>query len=286
MLSTQESCVCSFNECIFCIKKQRHYFANKGLYSQSYSFSSSHVWTWQLDNKKAWVPKNYHFWTVGFKKTFESSLDFKEIKPVNPKGNQFWIFIGRTDAKAQTPILWPPDAKNWLIRKFKELTLWKRPWCRERLRVRGEGDDRGWDGWMASLTWWTWVWASSRIWWWTGKPGVLQSVGSQSWKWLSNWTELKVALNNRKVQKKTKNSLQFSIPSSFTETATQQEKDPNEPRPKQKISGITSHHHLRPRNLRSCSSIPSPWLQPKKVPVVLNQGRMAPVGAFGKVWFA
>ena len=203
------------------------------------------------------------------------------LKEISPE----YSFEG-TDVEAEAPILWPPDAKNWLIRKFKELTLWKRPWCRERLRVRGEGDDRGWDGWMASLTWWTWVWASSRIWWWTGKPGVLQSVGSQSWKWLSNWTELKVALNNRKVQKKTKNSLQFSIPSSFTETATQQEKDPNEPRPKQKISGITSHHHLRPRNLRSCSSIPSPWLQPKKVPVVLNQGRMAPVGAFGKVWFA
>ena len=108
-------------------------------------------------------------------------LDRKEIKPVNPKGNWSWIFIGRTDAEAEAPTLWPPDAKNWLTGK---------DWCWERLKAGGEGDDRGWDGWIASPTQGTWVWASSRSWWWTGKPGVLWSMGSQSRTRLSNWTEL------------------------------------------------------------------------------------------------
>ena len=92
-------------------------FANKGPSSQSYGFSSSHLWMWKLDYKEIWVPKNWCFWTVLLEKSLESPLDFKEIKPVNPKGNQPWMFIGRTDAKAETLILWPPDVKNWLIRK-------------------------------------------------------------------------------------------------------------------------------------------------------------------------
>ena len=96
------------------IKKQTHYFVDKGPSSQSYGFSSSHVWMWELDHK-GWVLKNWCFWTVAFKKTLESPLDFKEIKLVNPKENQSWIFIGGTDAEA--PILWPPDGKSWLIRK-------------------------------------------------------------------------------------------------------------------------------------------------------------------------
>ena len=96
------------------IKKQRHYFANKSPSSQSYGFSSSHIWTWELDHKESWVPKNWCFWTVVLK-TLESPLDCKEIKLVNPKGNQSWTFIGRTDA--ETPILWPPDEKSWLIGK-------------------------------------------------------------------------------------------------------------------------------------------------------------------------
>ena len=99
------------------IKKQRHYFANKGLSSQSYDFSSSHVWMWELDHKESWVPKNWCFWTVVLEKTLESPLNCKEIEPVNPKGNQSWTFIGRTDAEAEALILWPPDAKNWLIGK-------------------------------------------------------------------------------------------------------------------------------------------------------------------------
>ena len=117
--------------------------------------------------KKSWSPKN---WTVVLEKTFESPLDCKEIQPVHPKGNQSWIFTGRTDGEAETPILGPPDAKNWLISKTLMLG---------RLKAGGEGDDRGWDGWMASLTQWTWVWASSGGWWWTGRPGVLQSMWSQ-----------------------------------------------------------------------------------------------------------
>ena len=103
-------------------------------------------------------------------KTLESLLDSKEIKPVNPKGNQPWIFIGRPDAKAEVLNTLP-----WC----EELTHWKRPWCWERLKARGEGNNRGWDSWMASLTQWTWVWANSGRWWRTGKPGTLQFMGLQ-----------------------------------------------------------------------------------------------------------
>ena len=98
------------------IKRHRHYFANKGPSSQSYAFSSSHEWIQELDYKESWVPKNWCFWTVVLEKT-ESPFDCKEIKPVNPKGNQSWIFFGRTNAEAEAPILWPPDVKNWLIGK-------------------------------------------------------------------------------------------------------------------------------------------------------------------------
>ena len=90
---------------------------NKSLYSQSYNFSSSHVWMWELNYKESCVTKNWCFWTVVLEKTLESPLDCKEIQPVHPKGDQSWIFIGKTDAEAEAPILWPPDAKNWLIRK-------------------------------------------------------------------------------------------------------------------------------------------------------------------------
>ena len=98
-------------------KKQRHYFANKGPSSQSYGFSSSHVWMWELAHKENWALKNWCFWTVVLEKTPESPLDCKEIQPVNPKWNQSWIFIGKTDAEAETPILWPPDVNNSLIGK-------------------------------------------------------------------------------------------------------------------------------------------------------------------------
>ena len=99
------------------IKKQRHHFADKGPSSQNYGFSNCHVWMWELDYKESWTPKNWCFWTVLLEKTLESPSDYKEIQPVNAKGNQFWIFIGRTGAEAKTPIVWPPDEKSWLIRK-------------------------------------------------------------------------------------------------------------------------------------------------------------------------
>ena len=102
------------------IKKQRPYLADKGPSSQSYSFSISHVWMWELDHKESWALKNWCFWTVVLKKTFDSPLDCKEIKPVRPKGNQSWIFTGRTDPEAEAPILWPPGAKNWLIWKVPD----------------------------------------------------------------------------------------------------------------------------------------------------------------------
>ena len=114
------------------IKKQRHYFANKGLPSQGYGFSSGHLWMWELDHKESGVPKNWCFWTVVLEKSLESPLDYKEIQPVHPKGDQFWMFIGRTDAEAETPILWPPDMKRWLIGKDPD--AWK-DWRQEVKRM-------------------------------------------------------------------------------------------------------------------------------------------------------
>ena len=113
------------------IKKQRHYFAKKGLYSQSYGFSSSHVWMWELGHKEGWLLMNWCFWIVVLEKTFESPLDSREIKSVNPKINQPWIFIGRTDAAAEAPILWPPDVKSWLT--GKDLVAGK-DWSKRRRR--------------------------------------------------------------------------------------------------------------------------------------------------------
>ena len=154
---------------------------NKCPSSQSYGFSSSHVWMWELDHKEIWPLKNWCFWTALLEKSCESPLDCKEIKSVNPKGNQSWIFTGKINSEAETPILWPPDAKNWLIGKDPDAG---KDW-------RQEKDNRGWDGWMASPTWCIWIWASSRDWWWTGKPGVLQSMGSQrvrhDWAIELNW---------------------------------------------------------------------------------------------------
>ena len=99
------------------IKKQRHYFAYRDPSSQSYGFSSNHVWMWELDYKERWALKNWCFWTVVLEKILESPLDCKEIQPVHPKGDQSWVFIGRTDAEAETPVPWPPDAKSWLTGK-------------------------------------------------------------------------------------------------------------------------------------------------------------------------
>ena len=107
----------SFGQARWHIKKQRHYFANKGPSGQGYGFSSRHVWMWELDCEESWAPKNWCFWTVVLEKTLESPLDCKEIQPVHPKGDQSWVFTGRTDAEAETPVLWPSHAKSWLIGK-------------------------------------------------------------------------------------------------------------------------------------------------------------------------
>ena len=154
--------------------------------SQGYGFSSSHVWMWELNYKESWAPKNWCFWTVVLEKTLKNPLDYKEIKPVNTKEHQSWIFIGRTDAEAENQILWPPGVKI--------------PWSWERLKAGEEGDDRGWDDWMTSPTRWTWVWTSSGSWWWTGKPGVLQFIGSQRVRY--DWaTEPNAKGNNLKKKK-------------------------------------------------------------------------------------
>ena len=122
------------------IQKLRHYFADKGPSSQSYGFSISHVWMWELDHKESWALKNWYFWIVVLEKTLESPLDCKEIKPVNSKGNQSWIFIGRTDAEAEAPIIWPPDSKNWLIGKDSDA---RKDWGQEEKRAT-EDEMVGW----------------------------------------------------------------------------------------------------------------------------------------------
>ena len=143
---------------------------NKGLSSQGYGFSSSHVWMWELDCEESWALKNWFFWTMVLEKTLESLLDCKEIQPVHPKGDQSWVFFGRTDVEAETPILWTPDVKNWLI--------WKDPDAENDWRWEEKGMTED-DSWMALPTQWTWVWVNSGTWWWTGRPGMLQSMGSQ-----------------------------------------------------------------------------------------------------------
>ena len=148
---------------------------------------------WELDCEESWAPKNWCFWTVVLEKTLESPLDCKEIQPVHSKGDQAWVFFGRNDAKAETPVLWPPDAKSWLIGKDPDAG---KDWGQ---KEKGTTEDEmaGWQ----SLTQWTWVWVNSGKWWWTGRPGVLQFMGSQrvghDWATELNWTELwRIILQN------------------------------------------------------------------------------------------
>ena len=149
---------------------------------------------WELDYKESWALKNWCFWIVVFEKTLENPLDCK-IRLVNPKGSQSWIFIGRTNAEAETPVF--GFLKNWLT--------WKNPVAGKDWRWEDRGVDRGWDGWMASLIQWTWVWANSGSWWWRGKPGMLQSMGSpivrHDWATVLNWTELGVEYDTRKLSR-------------------------------------------------------------------------------------
>ena len=163
---------------------QRHHFAHIGPYTQSYGFSNSRLWTWELDPKDGWSPKIWCFRTVVLEKTLESPLDSKEIKQVNTKGNQPWILNGRTDAEAEAPILWSPDVKRQLIGKDPDAG-------KNRRQEMGTTEDKmvGWH----YHQWTQWIWASSGRWWWTEKPGVLQSMGSKrirhDWVTELNWTE-------------------------------------------------------------------------------------------------
>ena len=191
------------------IKKHRHYFANKGVPSQGYGFSSSHVLMWELDYTESWAPQNWCFWTVVLEKTLESLLDCKAIQPVHPKGDWSWVFIGRTDAEAETPIIWLPDAElvmdreawraaiHGVAKRWTQLSNWTEFIWRadsfEKTLTLGkiEGGRRGWQSWIASPTQWRWVWVDSRSWRWTGRPGVLQSMASQRighhWATELNW---------------------------------------------------------------------------------------------------
>ena len=147
------------------IKKQRHYFANKGPSNQGYGFSNSHVWMWELDWKKA-EHQRMMLLNCGVGKHFWESLGLQAIQLVHPKGDQSWVFIGRNDVEAEAPGLWPPDAKNWLIWKDSDAG---KDWRQE----KGTTEDE------MSSTQWAWVWVNSSSWWWTGRPGLLQSMASQ-----------------------------------------------------------------------------------------------------------
>ena len=156
------------------IKKQRYYFAKKGPSSQSYGFSNGHVWMWELDYKESWALKTWCFWTVVLEKTRESPLDCKEIQPVHPKGDQSWVFTGRTDVETETPILWSPDAKSWFIGKDPDAG---KDWRRE---VKGMTEDEvvGWDHRLDGHG----VRVDSGNWWWTERPVVLQFMGLQRFR--------------------------------------------------------------------------------------------------------
>ena len=147
---------------------------------QSLGFSRQGYWS-GLPFPSSWAPKNRCFWNVVLEKTLESPLDCKEIKPVNPKGNPSWIFIGRADAEAETPILWPPAVKSWLI--------WKDPGAGKDWRQEEKGMTQHEMVWMASPTWWTWVWASSGSWWWMETWCTAVHGVAKSQTWLSDWAD-------------------------------------------------------------------------------------------------
>ena len=140
---------------------------------------------WKLDCEESWAPKNWCFWTVVLEKTLVSPLDCKEIQPVHLKGDQFWVFIGGLILRLKL---------QYFDTSCEELTPWKRPWCWEVLGAGGEGDDRGWDGWIASPTQCTWVWVNSGSWCWTGRAGVLQLMGSERVGHNSYWIDLNWAM--------------------------------------------------------------------------------------------
>ena len=163
----------------------------QGLSCLSYGFSSSHIWMWELDYKESWGPMNWCFWTVVLEKTFESPLDWKEIQPVHLKEISPDYSLKGLMLKLKLQCF---GHLNW-----RTDSLEKRLWSWERLKIGGEGDDRGWGGWMASLTQWTWVWVNSGSWWWTGTLCMLQSMGLQrvgyNWETELNWVDLILGYN-------------------------------------------------------------------------------------------
>ena len=162
--------------------KQRQYFADKDPFSQSYNFSCSHVWMWELDYKESWAPKNWCFWTVVLEKILESPLDNKEIQPVHPKGNQSWMFIGRTGAKAETPVLWPPDVKRWLIGKDPNAG---KDWRQEEKGLT-EDEVVGWHNWLSGHNFGQALDVGDREAWLVAVHGVTESDMTER----LNWTEL------------------------------------------------------------------------------------------------
>ena len=165
------------------LKSRNITLLTKGLSNESYGSSNSHVGMWELDHKESWALKKWCFWTAVLEKTLESPLDCKEIQPVHSKGNQSWIFTGRTDANTEAPILWPPDVKNWLTGKDPDAG---KDWRQEEKGMT-EAEMVGWHHWVDGH-----VWISSRSWWWTRMPGVLQPMDhkeSYTTKRL-NWAEL------------------------------------------------------------------------------------------------
>ena len=172
------------------IKKQRHYFADRGPYSQNYGFFSSHVWMWELDHKEGWASKNWWFWTVILEKTLESPLNCK-IKPANPKGNQSWIFIGRTDVEAEAAILWPSDAKNWFVRKDPQAG---KDWRQEE---KGMTEDKmvGWHHWLNGREFEQGLGAGE------GQGGLegCSLWGRKELDWLSNWTTTRCINNTEQI---------------------------------------------------------------------------------------
>ena len=175
------------------ILKSRDYFADKCPSSQSYGFSSSRVWMWELDYKESWVPKNWCFWTVVLEKTFASPLDCVEIKPVHLKGNQSWIFIGRIDAEAEAPILWPPDVKNWLV--GKDLDAWQ--YWRQEEKGTAEDEMIGWHHHLSDMNLnKLQELVMDREAWHAAVHGV-----AKRWTQLSDWTELKQGVQKAHAQK-------------------------------------------------------------------------------------
>ena len=163
-----------------CVKKQRHYFANKVLSNQSYGFSNRHVWMWELDYRENWVRKNWCFWTVVLK-TLESPLDCKEIQPVHSEGDQSWVFIGRTEVEAETPIFWPPDEESWFIWKDPDVG---KDWRKEE-KGTTEDETARWHHWLNGHEFKLQELIMGREAWHAAVYGVTKSRTQ-----LNNWTEL------------------------------------------------------------------------------------------------